>query len=67
MSQDPKDTKAYNHKPIGNAKPVISNQFFKAAIELIDEGRKDLIEIVENNYGLDPTQQQLLNSRKTSK
>jgi hypothetical protein len=64
VSRDPKDTKAYNHKPIGNGKPVISNEFFKAAIELIDEGRRDLIEIVENNYALDDMQQQILNRRK---
>jgi hypothetical protein len=62
--KDPLHAKAYNHKPIGNGKPLMSNGEFKAALEKIDAGDRDLIPELENGYGLDPTQRQLLNNRK---
>jgi hypothetical protein len=62
--KDPFAVKAYNHEPIGNGKPVISNKEFKEVLERIDAGERQLIIEVENSYGLDETQQTLLNNRK---
>lgn len=64
MNKAPKDVTGFNHTKIGNGKPVISNSFFKEALDLIDAGDKALIETIESNYALDKTQQNLLNDRK---
>lgn len=62
--KDPKETRAYGHKPIGNGQQVISNKDFKECLELIDNGHYWMIEFIEMLYGLDPMQQELLNKRK---
>jgi hypothetical protein len=61
---DPKDTTSYNHAVVGNGKPVIPNERFKAVLELIDKGQTHWIERTERFYALDPAQIALLNDRK---
>lgn len=62
--EDPSKVMAYNHKPIGNGLPVVSNERFKRALELIDEGEVEMIGVLENHFALDEIQQQLLKDRK---
>ncbi len=58
-----KQVTAYNHKPIGNGKQVISNERFKKAIDLIDAGEIKWITELEK-YALDSAQESLLLDRK---
>ena len=64
-SKNGKQVTAYNHKKIDGNKPVIGNERFKKAIDLIDAGEVKWIDELEKNYALDDTQKSLLQDRKT--
>jgi hypothetical protein len=60
---DPKETPMYNHYKVSKDKPVISNQFFKESMDLIDAAI-DRLKDIQENYGIDQTQKTLLLIRK---